>query len=147
MLAAARDNLREAEVTNVELLKGMIESIPLPALTADVVISNCVIGLSTDKPAVFDEIFRVLRPRGRMGIADVVAGDDLLADPVEGGREAQCITQALSVGGYHDLLDAAGFHEVSVTITRDIAEGVHSAIVQATKPAATDTTASREMRN
>src|SRR5512133_3873725 len=77
MLALARRNAADASVLNVHFLKGMIEQIPLPADSVDVVISNCVINLSVDKPSVLTEIARVLRPGGRIGISDVVAEDRL----------------------------------------------------------------------
>src|SRR4029077_19511375 len=79
MLALAQQNARGAGVSNAHFLKGVIEQIPLPASSVDVVISNCVINLSTDKPAVLTEIARVLRPGGRIGISDVVAEDELSA--------------------------------------------------------------------
>lgn len=139
MLALARRNLREARVTNVELLKGMIEAIPLPAATVDVVISNCVVNLSIDKPAVFAEILRVLKPGGRLGIADVIADDELTAaEKAERGSHEACIAGALSVGEYRGLLEAAGFEDVAITLTHDIADRIHGAIVQAAKPAPTD---------
>src|SRR5213083_348580 len=75
MLALANANTREAGATNVEFLKGYIEEIPLEAETVDVVISNCVINLSTDKPKVFAEMHRVLRSSGRIGVSDVVASN------------------------------------------------------------------------
>ena len=98
MLALAQRNAAEAGATNVEFLRGHIESIPLPAASVDVVISNCVINLAADKPAVFREIARVLRPGGRMGITDIVAEDHLTLDQrAERGSYAGCIAGALSV--------------------------------------------------
>jgi arsenite methyltransferase len=139
MLALARRNLRAAGVTNVELLKGMIEAIPLPAATVDVVISNCVVNLSTDKPAVFAEVFRVLKPGGRVGISDVVADADLTtADRAERGNHEGCVAGALSVSEYRDLLDATGFEDVAITLTHQVADRMHGAIVQATKPRPTE---------
>ena len=112
MLALARRNAREAGVTNVHFLKGVIEQIPLPAESVDVVISNCVINLSTDKPAVLTEIARVLRPGGRLGISDVVAEDRLSPEErAERGSFVGCIAGALSVGEYVAGLEAAGFDE------------------------------------
>ena len=99
MLDLARRNAAEAGATNVEFLKGHIEAIPLPAETVDVVISNCVVNLSTDKPAVFAETFRVLKPGGRIGITDVVAEDQLSPeDRAERGAWVGCIAGALSRG-------------------------------------------------
>src|SRR5438876_11161847 len=97
MLALAIRNRDEAGATNVEFLKGYIEDIPLPAATVDVIISNCVINLSTEKPRVFSEMFRVLRTGGRIGIADVVA-DDALTPTVraERGTYVGCVAGALS---------------------------------------------------
>ncbi len=110
MLVLAQQNAREAGVTNAHFLKGMIEQIPLPAETVDVVISNCVINLSVDKPAVLAEIGRVLRPGGRIGISDVVAEDDLTpADRAARGSYVGCIAGALSKGEYEAGLEAAGF--------------------------------------
>ena len=136
MLALARANATEAGATNVEFLKGHIEAIPLPAETVDVVISNCVINLSTDKAAVFAETFRVLKPGGRIGITDVVAEDRLSAeDRAERGAWVGCIAGALSRGEYESGLAAAGFAEVSVTFTHQVGDGLHSAVVRATRPA------------
>ena len=136
MLALARGNAAQAGATNVEFLKGHIEQIPLPAETVDVVISNCVINLSVDKPAVFAETFRVLRPGGRLGVSDIVAEDRLTpAERAERGSYVGCIAGALSQTAYETQLAEAGFSEVSVTFTHSVGEGVHSAIIKATRPA------------
>src|SRR6266700_2263858 len=122
--------------TNVEFLRGNIEAIPLPAAAVDVVISNCVINLSDDKPAVFREMFRVLAPGGRVGVSDVVAEDDLTpADRAERGSYVGCIAGALSRSEYLDGLADAGFAEASVEFTYEAAPGMHGAIVRASKPA------------
>jgi arsenite methyltransferase len=135
MLDLARANAARAGATNVEFLKGAIEQIPLPASTVDVVISNCVINLSTDKHAVFAETFRVLNPGGRIGVSDVVADDALTpAERAERGSYVGCIAGALSVTEYRDGLTAAGFTDVTITPTHQVADGMHSAIVRATKP-------------
>jgi arsenite methyltransferase len=134
MLALALANAAKAGATNVEFLKGHIESIPLPANRVDVVISNCVINLSVDKPAVFAEMFRVLAPGGRLGISDVVAEDHLTpADRAERGDYVGCIAGALSFTEYRDGLIEAGFTDVEITPTHQAAEGMHSAIVRAVK--------------
>jgi arsenite methyltransferase len=136
MLALARRNAANAGATNVDFLKGHIEAIPLPAESVDVVISNCVINLSTDKPAVFSETFRVLRPGGRIGITDVVAEDHLSPeDRAERGAWVGCIAGALSKAEYQAQLAAAGFAEVSVSFTHQVGDGLHSAIIKATRPA------------
>jgi arsenite methyltransferase len=140
MLALARRNATQAGATNVEFLLGHIEAIPLPAATVDVVISNCVINLSVDKPAVFAETFRVLRPGGRLGVTDIVAEDHLTAEQrAERGSHVGCIAGALSKSEYQAGLTAAGFTEVSVTFTHQVADGLHSAIVKATRPHAAAT--------
>jgi SAM-dependent methyltransferase len=134
MLALARANAAKAGAGNVDFLKGQIEAIPLPAATVDVVISNCVINLSTDKPAVFAETFRVLKPGGRLGITDVVAEDHLTTeDRAERGAWVGCIAGALSRTEYEAGLTAAGFTDVSVAFTHQVGEGLHSAIIKATK--------------
>ena len=134
MLALAQQNARDAGVTNVHFLKGVIEQIPLPASSVDVVISNCVINLSTDKPAVLTEIARVLKPGGRIGISDVVAEDRLSPEErSERGSYVGCIAGALSKGEYESGLDAAGFEQVSVRFTHEVADGMHGAIVKAVK--------------
>jgi arsenite methyltransferase len=140
MLALARANAAQAGATNVDFLKGHIEAIPLPAETIDVVISNCVVNLSVDKPAVFTETYRVLKPGGRIGITDVVAEDHLTPeDRAERGAWVGCIAGALTKGEYEAGLAAAGFEQVSVIFTHPVGDGLHSAIIKATKPA--DTTA------
>ncbi|MGC7100685.1 arsenite methyltransferase [Amycolatopsis lurida] len=134
MLALALANTHKAGATNVEFLKGTIEAIPLPANTIDVVISNCVINLSTDKPAVFTEMFRVLAPGGRIGISDVVADDQLTpAHRAERGTYVGCIAGALSFSEYRQQLETAGFTDIDITATHQVGDGMHSAIVRATK--------------
>jgi SAM-dependent methyltransferase len=134
MLALARRNAAEAGVTNVHFLKGAIEQVPLPADSVDVVISNCVINLSVDKPAVLTEMARVLRPGGRLGISDVVAEDHLTPEQrAERGSYVGCIAGALSRSEYIAGLDAAGFEQVSVEFTHEVADGMHAAIVKAVK--------------
>jgi arsenite methyltransferase len=135
MLQLARRNAAEAEVSNVEFLHGHIEDIPLPSGSVDVVISNCVINLSVDKSAVFAAVHRVLRPGGRIGVSDVVAEDHLsAADRAERGGWVGCIAGALSVGEYRTGLAAAGFADIDVSYTHAVADGMHSAIIRATKP-------------
>lgn len=135
MLALAQQNAREAGIANVHFLKGLIEAIPLPADSVDVVISNCVINLSADKPAVLTEMARVLRPGGRIGITDVVTEDRLTPEErLERGDFAGCIAGALSIGEYRAGLEAAGFEDVSVTFTHEVTDGIHGAIVKARKP-------------
>ena len=134
MLALAQQNARDAGVGNVHFLKGIIEQIPLPASSIDVVISNCVINLSTDKAAVLSEIARVLRPGGRVGVSDVVAEDRLgPAERAERGSYVGCIAGALSKSEYVAGLEAAGFEDVSVDFTHQVADGMHAAIVKAQK--------------
>ena len=136
MLALAVANRDKAGVRNVEFLKGYIEDVPLPANTVDVVLSNCVINLSPDKDRVFAEIFRVLRPGGRVGVTDIVAEDRLSADErAERGSYAGCIAGALSFSEVEASLERAGFSDVSVTSTHVVADGIHSAIIKASKPA------------
>ncbi len=135
MLALARRNAEAAGATNVEFLRGYIEDIPLPADTVDVVISNCVINLSADKPRVFAEMARVLKPGGRIGISDIVAEDGLTPEQrAERGSYAGCIAGALSFGEYEDGLRAAGFQDVTLTPTHPVTDGMHSVIIGATKP-------------
>jgi SAM-dependent methyltransferase len=131
MLALAQKNAEDAGIENAIFLKGVIEEVPLPAASVDVVISNCVINLSTDKAAVLTEMARVLRPGGRLGISDVVAEDPLSpADRAERGSYCGCIAGALSKGEYEQGLATAGFEDVSVEFTHAVADGMHGAIVK-----------------
>jgi SAM-dependent methyltransferase len=134
MLALARKNAADAGVTNVHFLKGVIEQIPLPADSVDVVISNCVINLSVDKAAVLTEIARVLKPGGRVGVSDIVAEDRLSPEErAARGSYVGCIAGALAQGEYVAGLEAAGFEDVSVAFTHEVADGMHGAIVRAVK--------------
>jgi SAM-dependent methyltransferase len=136
MLDLARRNADAAGTTNVEFRKGRIESIPLGDASVDVVISNCVVNLSTDKAAVLTEIARVLRPGGRIGISDVVAEDRLTpAERAERGSFVGCIAGALSFSEYADGLAAVGLVDIDVTPTHEVGDGLHGAIVRAHKPA------------
>jgi arsenite methyltransferase len=136
MLTLARRNAARAGARNVEFLKGQIEDVPLPDASVDVVISNCVINLSADKPAVLAEMFRVLVPGGRIGISDIVAEDQMSpADRAAAGSYTGCIAGALSRAEYLDGLAAAGFADPSVTFTHEAAPGMHSALIRAVKPA------------
>jgi arsenite methyltransferase len=131
MLALARKNADEAGIGNAVFLKGVIEEIPLPAESVDVVISNCVINLSVDKAAVLTEMARVLKRGGRLGISDVVAEDALSpADRAERGSYCGCVAGALSKGEYEQGLRAAGFDDVSVEFTHRVADGMYGAIVK-----------------
>jgi len=136
MLTLARRNAAEAGAGNVEFRKGTIEALPLDDASVDVVISNCVINLASDKTAVFREIARVLKPGGRMGVSDVVA-DDLLTPEqrAERGSYVGCIAGALSFREFRQGLQSAGLMDVELVPTHQIVEGMHSAIVRATKPA------------
>ena len=136
MLALARSNAEKAGSTNVEFLKGFIEDVPLPDASVDVVISNCVINLSTDKSRVIDEIFRVLKPGGSVGVSDVVGADDLsVADRAARGSYVGCIAGALSFAEYRTELERAGFEAVDITSTHEVADRMFGAIVRAVKPA------------
>jgi arsenite methyltransferase len=148
MLALARRNAEQAGTRNAIFLRGVIEDVPLPAGSVDVVISNCVINLSVDKPAVFAELARVLRPGGRIGISDIVADDRLTqAERAERGSYVGCIAGALSRGEYEAALEAAGFEQVSVVFTHEVADGMHGAIVKAIKPQAALGAAERVARS
>jgi arsenite methyltransferase len=135
MLALGQRNAEEAGVRNAIFLKGLIEEVPLPAESVDVVISNCVVNLSVDKAAVLSELGRVLKPGGRVGISDVVAEDRLSsADRAERGSHVGCIAGALSKSEYEAGLEAAGFVGISVDFTHEVADGMHGAIVKARRP-------------
>jgi SAM-dependent methyltransferase len=143
MLALAIRNRDEAGFTNVEFLKGYIEEIPLPANTVDVIISNCVINLSTDKSKVFADMHRVLKPGGRIGVSDVVADDELSPEQrAERGSYVGCIAGALSFGEYESGLRDAGFEDISLESVDEPMPGIHSAIVRATKSSRAGTTTS-----
>src|SRR5919109_668961 len=134
MLALARKNAAEAGIADAIFLKGLIEQIPLPADSVDVVISNCVINLSTEKADVLLEMSRVLKPGGRLGISDVVAEDRLTEEEqAERGSYVGCIAGALSKSEYEVGLGAVGFEQVAVEFTHEVADGIHGAIVKAVK--------------
>ena len=135
MLDLAGRNAADAGVDNVEFRKGDIEALPLPDMSVDLIISNCVVNLSVDKPAVFAEMHRVLRAGGRIGISDVVAEDHLSADErAERGSYVGCIAGALSFAEYRDGLAAAGFDSIEIEPTHSVVDDMHSAVVRATKP-------------
>ena len=135
MLVLARANAVAAGVTNATFLHGHIEDIPLPDEHVDVVISNCVINLSTDKPRVLAEAFRVLRPGGRLGVSDVIADEGTApAQLAAAERQVGCLNGTLTRRQYAGLLRTAGFTEITVTLTHEAGSGLHSAIIQADKP-------------
>jgi SAM-dependent methyltransferase len=135
MLALARANAATAGVTNARFLQGHIEDIPLPDGHVDVVISNCVINLSTDKPRVLAEAFRVLRPGGRLGVSDVIADEGTDPAQLAGAEQwAGCLNGTLSQCRYAELLQAAGFTGIAITATHEALPGLHSAIIQAVRP-------------
>ncbi|MGH7609573.1 MAG: arsenite methyltransferase [Candidatus Dormibacteria bacterium] len=134
MLQLARANAVQAGAGNAEFLHGTIEQVPLPDATVDVVLSNCVINLSVDKPAVLREAFRVLKPGGRLAVSDVVAEDWLSpADRAARGSYVGCIAGALTKAEYRAGLRKAGFREVSIETTHRVAEDMDSAIIRARK--------------
>jgi arsenite methyltransferase len=136
MLCLARANAAQAGATNAEFLAGHIEAIPLPDSSVDVIISNCVINLSGNKAAVFAESFRVLRPGGRFGVSDILAEDHLTpAERADRGGPIGCIAGALSFTEYQDGLTRAGFEDVTIAPTHEVAPAMHSAIIRAIRPA------------
>jgi ubiquinone/menaquinone biosynthesis C-methylase UbiE len=137
MLALARENQRKAGVENVEWLRGEIEAIPLPAETVDVVISNCVINLSGDKPRVFAEAARVLKPGGRFAVSDVIADEDMdEATKADMRQFTGCIAGALTRREFEVALAAAGLEEVEIQETHRVHDKAGSAIIRARKPLA-----------
>jgi ubiquinone/menaquinone biosynthesis C-methylase UbiE len=135
MLDLARRNQREAGVENVEFLKGTIEDVPLPDDSVDVVISNCVINLSADKPSVFREAARVLRPGGRLAVTDIVA--DAAMDDETRQDMAQwtgCLAGALTEDEFRQQLEGAGFEGVELRETHRVHEHAGSAIIRARVP-------------
>ena len=136
MIELSRRNARDAKAANVDFLKGTIEALPLLDASVDVVISNCVINLAADKPAVFAEIARVLRPGGRIGVSDVVARDDLgPGQRAERGSYAGCIAGALSFGEYEAGLRDVGLSDITVRPTHQVADGLFAAVIRARRPA------------
>ncbi len=137
MLALARANAMEASVENVEFVKGYLEEMPLADATVDVVISNCVINLSGDKPKVIAEAARVLRPGGRFAVSDVIADPDM--DEVTKADMTAwtgCIAGALTDTEFRTILTAAGFGQIEIQPTHRVHEHASSAIIRARKPAA-----------
>jgi L-amino acid N-acyltransferase YncA/2-polyprenyl-3-methyl-5-hydroxy-6-metoxy-1,4-benzoquinol methylase len=146
MITLARENAAQAGVSNAVFLHGHIEDIPLPDGHVDVVISNCVINLTADKPRALAAAFRVLRPGGRLGMSDIIADDGL--DPVpraEAEQQSGCTTGTLTAGEYRSLLLASGFTRTAITATQAAGPGLHSAIIQATRPTAPPGTMIRPM--
>ncbi len=136
MLALARDNQRKAGARNVEFLKGTIEEIPLPDESVDVIISNCVINLSADKPRVLREAARVLRPGGRFAVSDVVADPDMdEATRSDMEQWTGCIAGALTEEDFRRELAAAGFEAIEIEETHRVHRYAGSSIVRARRPA------------
>ena len=136
MLELARRNKREAGLENVEFVKGTIEEVPLQDDSVDVIISNCVINLSGDKPAVFREAARVLRPGGRFAVTDVVADPDMdEATRKDMEQWTGCIAGALTDADFKRELEAAGFEEVELKETHRVHDQAYSAIIRARVPA------------
>ncbi len=135
MLTLARANAAQAGISNAHFLHGHVEGIPLPDAHVDVVMSNCVINLSADKPRVLSEAFRVLRPGGRLGISDVTADEGTDPGQLAAAEQQTGCGATLTQRQYHDLLRMAGFTAITITSTHEAGPGLHSAIIQAAKPA------------
>lgn len=133
MIEVANENAAKAHVANVEFLQGMIEDVPLPDNSIDVVISNCVINLAPDKKPVFSEMARVLKPGGRVAISDVVA-DDGYAIPDNGEAWADCGAGALERSVYLAMLEGVGLSDATIEYTHETGPGLHGAIVRANLP-------------
>ncbi len=136
MLELAKANQAKAGIENVHWLKGHIEAIPLPSDTVDVVLSNCVINLSTDKPQVLRETARVLKPGGRFAVSDVIADPGM--DEATRSDLAQyvgCVAGALTADDYTRHLTDAGLTDIEITETHRVHEHAGSAIIRARKPA------------
>ena len=147
MVDLARANAAAAGAGNAEFLRGGIEDIPLPDGQVDVVISNCVINLSADKPRVLAEAFRVLRPGGRLGVSDVIADED--ADPARRAAAEQqtgCTTGTVTAAEYRHQLLAAGFTQITIGPAAAAGDGLRSAMIHAVRPAAPDGVLIRPMR-
>jgi arsenite methyltransferase len=135
MLDLARRNQAEAGVENVQWLRGHIEEIPLPANTVNVIISNCVVNLSGDKPQVLREAARVLKPGGRFAVSDVIADPDMdQATREDMAAYTGCIAGALTRDEFTEALTAAGLTDITITETHRVHAAAASAIVRATKP-------------
>jgi arsenite methyltransferase len=135
MLDLARANAAAAGVENVAFVKGHIEDVPLPDASVDVVISNCVINLSGDKPRVLREVARVLRPGGRFAVSDVVADEDMdAATKADMAQWTGCVAGALTRAEFTEALAAAGLVDVEIRETHRVHEHAGSAIVRARKP-------------
>jgi SAM-dependent methyltransferase len=136
MLELARANAAHAGIENVELVKGCIEQLPLADASVDVVISNCVINLSGDKPRVIGEAARVLRPGGRFAVSDVIADPGMdQATRADMAAWTGCIAGALTEAELHAALETAGFGEIEIRPTHRVHEHAASAIMRARKPA------------
>jgi arsenite methyltransferase len=135
MLELARSNAARAGVENVEFLKGYLEDMPLPDASVDVVISNCVINLSGDKPRVISEAARVLRPGGRFAVSDVIADSDMdERTRADMAAWTGCIAGALTEEEFREALQSSGFEEVEVQETHRVHEQACAAIIRARKP-------------